>query len=266
MRIPPIRMAESEALSQAQVSAPESSKWKVVPKHSLATRWFHWINFPVMAIMVWSGLIIYWANDEYTLHLFGKQFHFFPTETPADRTLFPWGPANWYHPSIGGHELFRLDARLGEGRAWHYVILPIFVVNGILYFIYLIASKSYKELFPDRKSWRQAIDVILVDSFLSKKKLPKQKFNGAQKVTYTGIIFLGGLEAITGLVMVRPVQFPWLAALVGGYQTARLIHFIAMLAFVGFFVIHVVQVVRAGWNNFRSMITGYELEAKEEAA
>jgi hypothetical protein len=40
---------------------------KIVKKHPLATRWFHWINFPVLAIMTWSGLLIYWANDVYRL-------------------------------------------------------------------------------------------------------------------------------------------------------------------------------------------------------
>ena len=40
---------------------------KIVKKHPLAIRWFHWINFPILAIMIWSGLLIYWANDIYKL-------------------------------------------------------------------------------------------------------------------------------------------------------------------------------------------------------
>jgi hypothetical protein len=31
------------------------------------------------------------------------------------------------------------------------------------------------------------------------------------------------------------------------------------MGFCGFFVVHVVQVVLAGWNNFRSMVSGYEI-------
>jgi PAS domain S-box-containing protein len=34
-------------------------------KHPLAIRWFHWVNFPLLALMIWSGLWIYWANDVY---------------------------------------------------------------------------------------------------------------------------------------------------------------------------------------------------------
>jgi hypothetical protein len=32
-------------------------------KHPLAIRWFHWVNFPLLFLMIWSGLMIYWAND-----------------------------------------------------------------------------------------------------------------------------------------------------------------------------------------------------------
>jgi len=44
----------------------------------------------------------------------------------------------------------------------------------------------------------------------------------------------------------------------GGYEWARWEHFWLMILFVGFFIVHVVQVAIAGWSNFRSMITGYE--------
>ena len=33
-------------------------------KHPLATRWMHWLNFPLLALMIWSGLMIYWADSD----------------------------------------------------------------------------------------------------------------------------------------------------------------------------------------------------------
>ncbi|MGH9582868.1 MAG: cytochrome b/b6 domain-containing protein, partial [Bryobacteraceae bacterium] len=48
---------------------------KLKLKHLAAVRWFHWINFPLLAIMIWSGLLIYWAYDIYHV----GSFHFFPT-------------------------------------------------------------------------------------------------------------------------------------------------------------------------------------------
>jgi thiosulfate reductase cytochrome b subunit len=40
---------------------------------------------------------------------------------------------------------------------------------------------------------------------------------------------------------------------------ARWLHFWLTMGYVVFFVIHVVQVVLAGWNNFRAMVAGFEL-------
>src|SRR3954471_6438100 len=48
-------------------------------KHKLATRWFHWINFPILCAMIFSGLLIYWAYDPYRIGLGSVTlFHFFP--------------------------------------------------------------------------------------------------------------------------------------------------------------------------------------------
>jgi len=64
---------------------------------------------------------------------------------------------------------------------------------------------------------------------------------------------------ITGLAIYKPAQLSWLAALCGGYEAARLIHFILTMGYLGFFLVHIGQVILAGWNNFRSMVIGWEL-------
>jgi len=40
---------------------------RLIHKHSLAIRWFHWVNFPLLTVMIWSGLLIYWANGVYRI-------------------------------------------------------------------------------------------------------------------------------------------------------------------------------------------------------
>ncbi|RYY28166.1 MAG: thiosulfate reductase, partial [Sphingobacteriaceae bacterium] len=57
----------------------------------------------------------------------------------------------------------------------------------------------------------------------------------------------------------KPVQFATLTWLMGGYHTARIIHFVLTVGYVLFFIIHVVQVAIAGWNNFRSVVSGFEV-------
>jgi DMSO/TMAO reductase YedYZ molybdopterin-dependent catalytic subunit len=69
---------------------------------------------------------------------------------------------------------------------------------------------------------------------------------------------MGGASLVTGLAIYKPVQFRWLTTLCGGYESARFLHFWLAMAYVGFFVIHIVQVLRAGWPNLRAMIAGDE--------
>jgi thiosulfate reductase cytochrome b subunit len=61
-------------------------------------------------------------------------------------------------------------------------------------------------------------------------------------------------------VIYKPVQLHYLTFLLGGYAAARLEHFILMIGFILFFMVHVVQVLKAGWNQFRAMVTGYEIK------
>jgi hypothetical protein len=47
---------------------PESAERKrttvrVEYRHSPATRWMHWINFPLLFVMIYSGILIYWADS-----------------------------------------------------------------------------------------------------------------------------------------------------------------------------------------------------------
>jgi len=208
-------------------------------KHPLAIRWFHWVNFPLLLVMIWSGLLIYWADDVYAIGVGGwTLFHFFP---------------DWFY------RLFALDHRLAEGMAWHFAFAWLFAVNGALYVGYTIFSGEWRHLVPNRDTPREAWQVLLHDLGLSKKEPPKRKFNGAQRLAYTGVILMGAGSLLTGLAIYKPVQLGWLTFVLGGYEWARVEHFALTIGYILFFLIHITQVIRAGWNNFRAMVIGYEL-------
>ena len=144
--------------------------------------------------------------------------------------------------------------------AWHFVFLWFFAVNGICYVAYTIVSGQWRHLVPDRRSFREAIQVTLHDLGLSKTHPPRKKLNGSQQIAYTSIVLMGAGSLVTGLAIWKSVQFGWLTALLGGYEAARLEHFLLTLGYCAFFIIHIVQVARAGWNNLRAIITGFELQ------
>lgn len=212
---------------------------RIEKKHPLAIRWFHWLNFPLLCIMIYTGLLIYWANDVYQLQL-GKT------------VLFKFFPEPFY-------KALHIPFRLGEGMAWHFAFMWLFALNGILYVLYTLFSGEWRYLVPDRESFKEAIQVTLHDLGLSKKKPPPRKFNGAQQIAYTSVVLFGLGSLLTGLAIYRPVQLAWLCNLLGGYPLARFEHFLLTLGYVAFFIIHIIQVIRAGWNNFQAMVSGYEL-------
>lgn len=208
-------------------------------KHPLTIRWCHWINFPVLAVMLWSGLWIYWANDVYRIGL-GKY------------TLLKLFPDSFYNT-------FGIGYHLADGMAWHFFFMWFFVINGIVYVLYTAISGEWRYLIPNRQSFREAVLVALHDLGVYKGKLSQSKFNGAQQIAYTSIILMGAGSVVTGLAIYKPIQLGWLTAALGGYKAARLEHFALAMGYVLFFLIHISQVIRAGWNNFRAMVSGYEL-------
>jgi len=198
------------------------------PKHPLAIRWFHWLNFPILSLMIWSGMIIYWANDAYF--------------------QFP----EWFY------EKAHLSFRLAEGMSYHFMLMWLFAVNGILYVSYTLISGEWRELIPGRDALSQAFQVVLHDLGIRKEPLPPAKFNAAQQIAYTGVVLMGLGSLLSGLAIYRPIQLSFLTALFGGYSNARFIHFLLTIGYVGFFGMHIVQVIRAGWANFQAMVTGHE--------
>ena len=183
--------------------------------------------------------MIYWANDVYRIGDGRMTFiHFFP---------------DWFY------RLFSLAFHLAVGMAWHFFFMWLFAINGIAYVGYLLFSGEWRELWPDRQSFRDAISVTLYELHLRKERPVQGKYNAAQRIAYSAVILMAAGSLITGLAIYKPVQLGWLDRVLGGYQLARWEHFWLMIGFVCFFVIHIIQVVRAGWNNFRSMVAGYEL-------
>lgn len=211
----------------------------IVKKHPLAIRWFHWINFPILSCMIWSGLLIYWANDVYKISWGNKVLvRFFPE---------------------GFYKTLNIPFRLAEGMSWHFAIMWLFFINGLLYVLFTMFSGQWRYLLPNKSSFKEAWQVLLHDLHIRKYQPPQIKYNAAQRIAYTAIVVMGFGSVITGLAIYKPVQFSFLTWLCGGYEAARAEHFILTIGYVLFFVVHIVQVIKTGWNNFQAMVTGFEI-------
>ncbi len=219
---------------------------RAIQKHPRAVRWMHWVNFPLLTVMVWSGLLIYWAYQPYRIGW-------------GETTLLKIFPA-------GVLEALGLSRQLAKGMAYHFVFGFFFAVNGVLYVIYTAASGEWRHIVPDRHALTESVQVALHDAGLRKTLPPQGRYNAAQRVSYSAVIGMGAGSLLTGLAIWKPTTLGVLTTLLGGYQMARTIHFILTVLFVLFFVVHIAQVVRAGAANFWSMVTGYERATPEPVA
>ena len=206
----------------------------------------HWVNFPLLTVMTWSGLLIYWAYDPYRIGW-------------GETTLVRFFPDGFY-------EALGLTRQLGKGMAFHFFFGWLFAVNGVLYVLYTAFSGEWRHLVPDRHALKESFQVVLHDLGLRKALPPQGRYNAAQRVTYSAVVLMGVGMVLSGVAIWKPTSVAWLAALFGGYQAARTVHFVLTVLFALFFVVHVAQVVRAGWGTFWSMVVGYTRETPAAAS
>jgi thiosulfate reductase cytochrome b subunit len=217
-------------------------------KHPLAIRWMHWINFPVLFMMILSGIRIYW-NDSDNAHLHPHAVYRIGLGSFTLVRIFP-APV-W--------EALHIPWHVTQGMGDHFFFMWIFAINGVAYGLYLLISGEWRFLVPSRASLRDAAHGVLAALHLRERHPVPSKYNGAQRIAYTAVIAMGAGSLVTGLAIYKPTQLHLLTTMLGGYEWARWEHFWLTIGFCLFFLVHVAQVVNAGWNNFRGMVSGYEI-------
>jgi thiosulfate reductase cytochrome b subunit len=177
--------------------------------HPLWLRCCHWINAIAIAGMIFSGWRIYNASP-----LFDFSF-------PASVTLGGW---------------------LGGALQWHFAMMWVLVINGAVYLTLGVVTGRFKrKFFP--LSFRQLRDDLLAAARGKLEHADLSHYNMVQKLAYIGVILLGIGLVISGLVLWKSVQFPLLRELLGGYDTARYIHFFCMSGVALFVIIHLLMVL-----------------------
>lgn len=147
------------------------------------------------------------------------------------------------------------DHNLGAGRHWHFSAAIIWVLTGVIYIGYLILSDNWSRIVPT--SWDvipQAIAVM--GNYLTLNILAEgESYNALQQISYAFIIFiLAPLQILTGLAMSPALtgKYPGFLKLFGGRrQVARSLHFIGMIGFSLFILIHITMTI--GFHTYTSI-------------
>jgi thiosulfate reductase cytochrome b subunit len=200
--------------------APDSDTGPLI--HPRWVRMTHWINALAMLMMIGSGWQVYDASPLFRSIEFPSQF-----------TLGGW---------------------LGGALLWHFAAMWLLVINGLVYVTLGVASGRFRrKLFPIRPREVAGDLVAALRGKLSHNDLAT--YNAVQKLLYLGVILAGIVIVFSGLSIWKPVQFKWLTALFGGYDTARYVHFFAMSSIVAFLTVHVALALLVP-KSLRAMIFG----------
>ena len=185
----------------------------------------HWANVVLFTILAGSGLRILVAYP--FLGPRGAAYAWYPLQGVAPPSVF----------TVGGW--------LAGARHWHFAFAWVFAANALAYAVYLFASGEWRRrLFFPRRDARNALETMLHDLRLRRAApVPVGLYNGAQRFVYTGVLLVAPLLVLSGLAIYKPVQWPRLTALLGGYDAARAIHLLVLAALAFFSVIHVLQVL-----------------------
>src|SRR5579859_308703 len=170
----------------------------------------HWINAAVMLVMITSGWGIY--DDDVII----GGFHF---------SSF-WRLGDWAAWSLN----------------WHFAGMWFLVINGLVYLTYgLVTGRFREKLLPIHPA--EVVQTVVDALHFKIAHDDITVYNAVQKLLYIIVIFAGIAQVVTGLAIWKPVQFSGLVALLGGFQTARVLHFAGMAVIVGFLVVHVALAV-----------------------
>ena len=150
-----------------------------------------------------------------------------------------------------------LGGWLGGGLQWHLTFMWIYIGTGFFYLVPDFQRKLPAGAFSAERL-RGVWPMARYYFFFGPKPELEEPYNPLQKLAYTSAIGLGVLSVLTGFAVWKPVQFSWLAWLMGGFHLARVWHFLVMWAILFFLFGHLVMVVLHGWNNFVSMLTGWK--------
>ena len=169
----------------------------------------HWINAVAVVLMLMSGWQVYDASPIFRFLRF-----------PSAITLGGW---------------------LGGALLWHFAIMWLLMANFLVYLgLNLASGRLRRKLLPVTFKSLVADLVAALRGRLGHEDL--SRYNALQKFAYLVVVVDIVLVIISGLALWKSVQFPLLRTLMGGYDNARVVHFLAMSVLVAFFVVHVVMV------------------------
>lgn len=209
-------------------------------------RFAHFINLIFITLLIRSGIEILSALPKLYFNDDAKPgsewIKFTKKKMPKDKLWISleeeesW--PSWI--ALPGHK------NLGLGRHWHFSSMIFWFANGVAYYTLLFTSGEWVRLVPT--SWNVIPEAIKAAMTYATFNFPPpgDPYNALQQLTYFGVVFLLGPFMIATVAAMSPAiaaQFPKYQKIFRGRQTARSLHFLGLLAFILFIIVHLTMVI-----------------------
>ncbi len=213
----------------------------------------HYLNLLFMVFMIRSGLSILMDHPRlyWNVHCTpgSEWLRLTPLKVPTDRVWTAKDDARYVSPWLalpGGRHT------VGIARHWHFLVALLWVANGVVFVTLLCATGQWARIVPH--SWRILPEAWAVHVHYATFHMPPEpdgfyQYNSLQHLAYFAVVFiLPTLSILTGLAMSPAIDnhFQWYPRAFGGRQSARSIHFLLLLGYLGFIAVHVLMVVLTG--------------------
>jgi thiosulfate reductase cytochrome b subunit len=210
--------------------------------HPLSRRILHWVMAVSILVMIGSGWRIYNASP-----IFGF------IDFPEWMTL-----GGDVQASLARHG----DPGVASAIAWHFAAMWTLAASYLLFVGWgLVTGHFRRDFLPihPKTVWR---DFVAALTFRLQHRLGE--YNAVQKTAYVGVLGLVALMILSGVVIWKPVQTYPLELLFGGFQGARLVHFLVMAGIVVFLVVHVGLTLLVP-RTFQAMVLGRATEPRRSS-
>jgi thiosulfate reductase cytochrome b subunit len=191
-----------------------------VQTHPIVARVTHWLMALSILVLIGSGWRIYNASP-----LFGFSF-------PEWATL-----GGDVEDALALHN----DPGVASAIAWHFAAMWLLGLSYLGFMLWNLLSGHFRRDFlpvGPVSFWR---DFYAALRFKLDHRLGE--YNAVQRVAYWGVLAAVAMMLLSGVAIWKPVQTYPLEVLFGGFQGARIVHFVFMTAIALFIVIHVALVI-----------------------
>ncbi|UDL93098.1 cytochrome b/b6 domain-containing protein [Lichenihabitans sp. PAMC28606] len=184
----------------------------------------------------WPVRVMHWLNAIAVIMMVGSGWRIYDNDPIFSQINFPVPVTLGGLPSLAYH--LHGDGGFSNALLWHFTFMWLLVLNGVGYVAYgLITGRFRRMWWPIRP--REVVAAVIDALHFKLDHEDVTTYNAVQKAMYVGVLTALIVIVAAGAAIWKPVQLHWLVALFGGFQGARLVHFLAMVAIVAFMAIHV---------------------------